>query len=70
MVRDEPLRKILESLIEAVHLQAKELEKLVDRVEQVAGPLGYQPQFSVIASELSDLHIKVKHLQSPASAAQ
>ena len=68
MERDEALRKIVESLIEAVHLQSKELEKLVEHLEQVARPLGYRPQFSVIASELSELHIRVKHLQSSPGA--
>jgi hypothetical protein len=62
MVDGEQLRQIVEDTIEVMHLQAKELEKLVEHVEQVAGHLGYQHQFSVIASELSELHVRIKKL--------
>jgi adenine deaminase len=58
----EQLRQIVLDLIGVMHLQAKELETLVEHVEQVAGHLGYRPQFSVIASELSELHVRIKKL--------
>jgi hypothetical protein len=58
------LLKVVEDLIEIAHLQAKELEKLVDHVEQATGHLSYQPKFSLIASELSELHVRVKKLSS------
>jgi hypothetical protein len=66
MTDHEPLREIVEDLIAALHVQAKELEKLVDHVERVAGHLGYRPQFSVIASELSELHLRIKKVSQPA----
>jgi hypothetical protein len=56
----EELRAIVEDLIQAAHLQAKELERLVDHVQQVAGRLGYSHQFSVVASELSELLVRIK----------
>jgi hypothetical protein len=59
----EPLRKAVEDLIDVLHLQAKELEKLVERVEQVTGHLGYQHQLSVVASALSELHVRVVKLR-------
>jgi hypothetical protein len=70
MADHEQLRKIVEDLIDVMHLQAKEMEKLVDHIEQATGHLGYQTQFSVIASELSELHIRIrKHGLPPGSAA-
>jgi hypothetical protein len=65
MADQEPLRQIIEDLIDVMHLQAKELEKLVDHIEQRAGHLGYQTQFSVIASELSELHVRIKKQGPP-----
>jgi len=55
MVSDERLRKIVEELIDVMHLQAKELEKLVVQVEQIAGRLPGDNQLSLIVSELSAL---------------
>jgi hypothetical protein len=48
-----------------LHRQAKELEKLVERVERVAGHLGDQHELSIIASELSELHVRAKKLEGP-----
>ena len=56
----EELRAIVEDLIQVAHLQAKELERLVDHVQQVAGRLGDSHQFSVVASELSELLVRIK----------
>jgi hypothetical protein len=63
----EGLRQIVEELIGALHQQARELERLVERVEQVAGHLGNAPEFGVIGSELAALHVRVKKLAAPGS---
>jgi hypothetical protein len=42
MSEHDQLRQILTDLIEILHLEARELEKLVAHVEQVAGRLGYE----------------------------
>jgi hypothetical protein len=62
-VNAEGLRDIVEDLINVVHLQAKELEKLVAHVEQVTTHLPYQHQFALVASELSELHQRIKKLR-------
>ncbi len=64
------LRAIVEELTRIAHYQARELEKLVDHVQQVAGRLGYQHQFSVAASELSELLVRIKKLPSSLPKAQ
>jgi hypothetical protein len=52
-----------------MHLQTKQLEQLVQRVEQVAGHLGFESRLSVIASELSEIHRRVQRLcREPADA--
>jgi hypothetical protein len=61
-VNAEGLRDIVDDLINVVHLQAKELEKLVAHVEQVTTHLPYQHQFALVASELSELHQRIKKL--------
>ncbi len=61
----DELRTIVEDLIQVSHLQAKELEKLVEHVQQVAGRLGDSHQFSVVASELSELLVRIKKLAPP-----
>ncbi|MHB1037132.1 MAG: hypothetical protein ACYC35_20995 [Pirellulales bacterium] len=53
---------VVDDLIEVLHLEAKELEKLVNHVEQVTTPLPNAHQFSVVASELIALHQRVKRL--------
>jgi len=65
MIDYEQLRKVVEDLVEVMHLQARELEKLVEYIEQGSGHLGYQHQFSVVASELSELHLRVQKLGGP-----
>jgi hypothetical protein len=64
MEHPEDVRKVVADLIEVLHAQAKELGKLVDHVQQVAGRLDYQHQFSVIAAELSELHVRAQKLTS------
>ena len=58
----EAVRKIVEDLIEIMHVQAKQLEKLVVHVEQVTARLSNESQFSVVASELSELQVRIKKL--------
>lgn len=60
MCESEELRPIVEGLIRVVHQQAKELERFAERVEQVAGRLGYAPEFGVIAAELSELLVRIR----------
>lgn len=69
MTQCEQLGRIVEDLVGVMHLQARELEKLVERVEQVAGRLGDAHQFSVIASELSELHVRIRKLVETTEAA-
>jgi hypothetical protein len=63
MSEHDQLRQIVTGLIETLHLEARELEKLVAHVEQVAGRLGYEHQFSVVSSELAELHRRIKHIR-------
>ncbi len=65
MINAEQLGAVVEDLIEALHLQAKELEKLVTHVEQVAPRLGYTPQFSVVSAKFAELHRRVQKLREP-----
>jgi hypothetical protein len=62
------LRPIVEDLIRATHLLAKELERLSERVEQSVGHLGYTPQFSVVASETTELLLRAKSLAQTAES--
>jgi hypothetical protein len=62
------LSQIVADLIEVMHLQSKEIEKLVSHVEQVTGHLSYRHQFSLVASELSDLHQRIQNLRAKLSS--
>ena len=62
MSKCQNLRPIVEDLIRATQLLAKELERLTDRVEQSIGHLGYTPQFSVVASQMTELLARTKKL--------
>jgi hypothetical protein len=64
MAEYEQLRQVVEDLVEVMHLQTKQLEQLVERVEQVAGHLGFENRLSVIASELSEIHRRVQRLRA------
>jgi hypothetical protein len=65
MADDERLRKVVEDLIDVMHLQAKELEQLVVQVEQIAERLPGENRLSLVVSELSELKRRV---QSPAGS--
>jgi hypothetical protein len=56
------MQPIVEDLIRATHLLAKELERFTSRVEQSMGHLGYTPEFSVVASETAELLVRAKKL--------
>jgi hypothetical protein len=60
MSEQESLRGVIEDLIDVMHLQAKELEKLVVQVERSVGRLPGESQLAVIASELAELKQRVK----------
>jgi hypothetical protein len=62
MADPEQLQAFLADLVEVLHLQAKELEKLVTHVEQQTTRMVEPSQFSVVASELSELHHRIKQL--------
>jgi len=63
LIRLEELALVVDELIEVLHLQAKELEKLIAHVEQVTVHLPEQSEMSVIGSSLSALHVRVKRLR-------
>jgi hypothetical protein len=56
MAESRELASIVAELIDAMHVQTKELEKLIAHIEQVTGRLDSAQQFSMVASELSGLH--------------
>jgi len=64
----ERLAAIVDELVEVLHLQAKELEKLITHVEQVTVRLPEESEMSVIRSSLSGLHQRVKKLRGLDSA--
>ncbi len=63
MAEEEPLRKIVADLIAVMHLQAKELEKLVVQIEQVANRLPGENRLSMIVSELSELKTRIQKIE-------
>lgn len=60
----ELLVRLVEDLIDVVQLQAKELEKLIVRIEQAVGRLPEEIPFAAIASELSELKQRVLRLRT------
>ncbi len=56
------LAKILEELIETMHLQATELEKLLIHVQQVTPRMGYKSEIPAIAAEMTKLRLEMKKL--------
>ncbi len=66
----DQLAAVVEELIDVLHRQAEELVKLIAHVEQVTTRLPEANQMTVIASELSALHLRARKLrgsQGPAS---
>jgi hypothetical protein len=59
----EELAAVVDELVEVMHLQARELEKLIAHVEQVTVHLTEESEMSVIRSALSGLHVRLKKLR-------
>ena len=59
----EELATVVDELVEVLHLQARELEKLIAHVEQVTVHLPEGSEMSVIRSSLSGLHQRLKRLR-------
>lgn len=60
------LAAVVGELIEVLHLQARELEKLIAHVEQVTARFPEESQMSVIRSSLSGLHVRIQKLRGDA----
>ncbi|HVK10102.1 MAG TPA: hypothetical protein VM597_15140 [Gemmataceae bacterium] len=65
---DNELRMIVEDLIQVLHQQAVELERLTDHLAQTVGRLPEGPELSVVRSELTGLHVRAKKLTAAALA--
>ena len=63
MAEEESLREIVADLIAILHLQAKELEKLVVQIEQVTDRLPGENRLSLVVSELSELKTRIQKLE-------
>ena len=63
MAEEESLREIVADLIAVLHLQAKELEKLVVQIEQVTDRLPGENRLSLVVSELSELKTRIQKLE-------
>ncbi len=65
----ELLAAVVDELIEVLHLQAIELEKLIAHVQQVTVHLPEESEMSVIRSSLNGLHLRIKKLRGVDAAA-
>ncbi len=63
MAEEESLREIVADLIAVMHLQAKELEKLVVQIEQITNRLPGENRLSLVVSELSELKARIQKLE-------
>jgi hypothetical protein len=59
----QELRAIVADMIDILHVQSKELEKLIAHIEQVTTHLPEGSQIALVASELSALHHRIKKLR-------
>ncbi|HLN27415.1 MAG TPA: hypothetical protein VK395_06700 [Gemmataceae bacterium] len=59
----EELASVVDELVEVLHNQARELEKLIAHVQQVTAHLPEESEMSVIRSSLSGLHLRLKKLR-------
>ena len=55
---------ILDELIDVLHEQAKELERLIVHVEGATSPLPTSSNMPIVVSRLSALHQEVKKLKN------
>ena len=66
MHRDEELRMVVEELIQTMHEQTRQLEKLVEHLGPVAGRLPEGTNLSLLGSQLTALHVRAKKLVAAA----
>ena len=66
----EELAAAVDELIEVLHLQARELEKLIAHMGQVTAHLPEESEMSVVRSSLSGLHLRIMKLRGVDTAAQ
>jgi len=57
------LAEVVEELIEAMHLQATELEKLLSHIQQVTPRMGYTSEIPAVAAEMTKLRLEMKKLR-------
>lgn len=67
MTTYQSMCNVLENLIETLQFQGKEIERMVTHLEQQTGQLDPPSQMSVVMSELSELHNRVRRLGTPES---
>jgi len=65
----EDLAAVVDDLIEVLHLQARELEKLIAHVGQVTVHLPEESEMSVVSSSLRGFHLRIKKLRGAGPAA-
>jgi len=65
----EKLAGVVDELIEVLHLQARQLEKLIGHVEQVTAHLAEESEMCVIRSSLSGIHMRSQKLRGVAPSA-
>jgi hypothetical protein len=70
VVSVEELAAVVDELVEVLHLQANELEKLITHVQQVTVHLPEESEMSVIRSALSGLHLRIQKLRGLAPASR
>ena len=69
MTEIDEVAGVLEDLIDLMHLQVKELQKLTTHVEQTTDRVTYGTQLPLIASELNGLHQRLRQLRSARAGA-
>ena len=62
MSDNEAIRTTLEDLIDVIHRQSKEVERIVTHLEGQTAPLDPPSELSIVVSELSELHNRVRRL--------
>ncbi|MHC5005526.1 MAG: hypothetical protein ACYTJ0_20680 [Planctomycetota bacterium] len=60
----EDLRKIVEELIDILHTQAEDLERLVAHVENQTTRVSYANQLPIVRSRLSELHHRARQISA------
>jgi hypothetical protein len=63
MAENDALCDFLNDLIETLHLQAKEIERITTQLEQQTAPLHPPSEMPVVVSTLSELHSRVKRFR-------